>query len=203
MSVITVVVLQYGGRCQTRYRYADSEPFRILRSEGEEWARADRETLTNIWETVLDNIQADFRTEPFRILLCSDAPRADDSAPLPELPCPDSWNRRLLGEATRGLPCEGSRWTVNGETLLNHDFREAFPRRRGGRPMYVYTVPAYRLPEGAGGAAVEDCHAERAACDALSVLSELLRARAGRPEARAATEAPDVMELIREALQSH
>lgn len=202
MSVITVVVLQYGGRCQARCRETDSEPFRVLRADGDEWTRADRDTLLKMWETVLDDIQADTRTEPFRILLCSDAPRAGDSAPLPELRCPAVWNRQLLGEAMRGLPCEGSRWTVNGETLSNDDFREAFPQRRGGRPMYVYTVPAYRLPEGAEGVGEEDCPAERAACDALSVLAELLRARDGQAQARAASESPDVLELIREALRS-
>lgn len=201
MSVITVVVLQYGGRCQARCREADSEPFRVLRNDGDEWTRADRTTLLKMWETVLDDIQADTRTEPFRILLCSDAPRADDSAPPPELRCPAMWNRRLLGEAMRGLPCEGSRWTVNGETLSNDDFREAFPRKRGGRPMYVYTVPAYRLPEGVAG---EECQPDTKAvsCDALSVLAELLRAREGQPRARAASESPDVLELIREALSA-
>ncbi|MBR4212286.1 MAG: hypothetical protein IKR84_07870 [Oscillibacter sp.] len=200
MSVITVVVLQYGGRCQARCRETDSGPFRVLRTDGDEWTRADRATLLKMWETVLDDIQADTRTEPFRILLCSDAPRADDSAPLPELGSPAMWNRQLLGEAMRGLPCEGSRWTVNGETLSHDDFREVFPRRRGGRPMYVYTVPEYRLPEGVAGE--EDCPAERAACDALSVLAELLRTREGQSPARAAAESPDVLELIREALSA-
>lgn len=202
MSVMTVVVLQYGGRCQTRYRDTDSEAFRILPTDGEEWTRADRETLTKIWETVLDDIQADLQTQPFRILFCSDAPWTADSAPLPELPCPDMWNRRLLGEAVRELPCEGSRWTVNGETLSNGDFREVFPQKRGGRPMYVYTVPPYHLPANGGSVIGEVSQAEAPACDALSILAELLRTRKEQSETVSAPpEAPDVMELIREVLR--
>lgn len=223
MSAITVVVLQRGGRCQTRYRCADADAFRTLRIDGEEWSRADKETLAKMWETVRDEIQ--LQAEPCRILLCSDAPRADDSAPLPDLPCPDAWSRRLLGEAMRGLPCAAGAWTVNGETLSQGDFREAFPVKRGAAPMYVYTVPAYRLPskpgsveasrpgsvEASKAGSVEASKAERDAgrearessCDALSALAELLATRKKNPEAQnfALPKSVDVMEMIREAMR--
>ncbi|MBQ9521444.1 MAG: hypothetical protein IJR72_02610 [Oscillospiraceae bacterium] len=145
MNVGTIVVFQRDGRCQVRYRETDSEPFRVLETE----EAVTREALREMWKRVLYDLQASPDREPFRLLFCTDYHRENYHGMFPDLGCPRPWSRGLLEEAMSQGACAGE-WSVNGEILSPGDFREVFPRKSGEKPLYVYTVPEYRMPESAG-----------------------------------------------------
>lgn len=198
MNVGTIVVFQRDGRCQVWYRETDSEPFRALETE----EAVTREALREMWKRVLYDLQVTPDREPFRLLLCTDCHREGCHGMFPDLGCPRPWSRRLLEEAMSQGPC-AEEWSVNGEILSPGDFREVFPCKSGEKPMYVYTVPKYRMPMQENAVAPEslsDTLDDGAEYDALSVLAELLR------ETHCATETAleqdfDMMEVMREVLR--